>query len=158
LSNRRYLDQYLAAEWRRAKRDKTGVGFLMIDVDNFKAYNDTYGHVAGDEVLKRVAQTVESCLGRSPDLAARFGGEEFAVVVPGTSAGGLRLLAEKIRLAIEGLAIAHSGSASGVVTISIGAASRVPGASDAVTTLIEAADIGLYRAKRDGKNQVAASD
>jgi two-component system chemotaxis family response regulator WspR len=127
-------------------------------VDNFKAYNDTYGHVAGDEVLKRVAQTVESCLGRSPDLAARFGGEEFAVVVPGTSAGGLRLLAEKMRLAIEGLAITHSGSATGIVTISVGAATRVPSQTEPVTTLIEAADVGLYRAKRDGKNQVAVSD
>jgi two-component system chemotaxis family response regulator WspR len=158
LSNRRYLDQYLAAEWRRGTRDKTGLGFLMIDVDNFKAYNDTYGHVAGDEVLKRVAHTVESCLGRSPDLAARFGGEEFAVVVPGTSAGGLRLLAEKMRIAIEDLAIPHSGSAAGVVTISIGAATLVPSLAEPVTKLIEAADIGLYRAKRDGKNQVAVSD
>lgn len=157
LSNRRYLDEYLAAEWRRGTRDQTGLGFLMIDVDNFKAYNDTYGHVAGDEVLKHVAQTVESCLGRSPDLAARFGGEEFAVVVPGTSAGGLRLLAEKIRMAIEDLRIAHSGSTSGIVTISIGAATLVPSATEAVTTLIEAADVGLYRAKRDGKNQVAVS-
>lgn len=158
LSNRRYLDQYLAAEWRRAMRDRTGVGFLMIDVDNFKAYNDTYGHVAGDEVLQRVAQTVEACLGRSPDLAARFGGEEFAVVLPGTSSGGLRLLAEKIRIAIEGLAIPHAGSASGVVTISIGAATLVPSVAEPVTKLIEAADVGLYRAKRDGKNQVAVSD
>ncbi|ASL44001.1 Phytochrome-like protein cph2 [Burkholderia sp. AD24] len=158
LANRRYLDQYLAAEWRRATRDKTGLGFLMIDVDNFKAYNDTYGHVAGDEVLKRVAQTVEACLGRSPDLAARFGGEEFAVVLPGTSSGGLRLLAEKIRIAIEGLMIPHAGSAIGVVTISIGAATLVPSVAEPVTKLIEAADVGLYRAKRDGKNQVAVSD
>jgi two-component system chemotaxis family response regulator WspR len=157
LSNRRYLDQYLSAEWRRGVRDKSGLGFLMIDVDNFKAYNDTYGHVAGDEVLKRVAQTIESCLGRSPDLAARFGGEEFAVVIPGTSSGGLRLLAEKIRLAIEGLGIPHSVSASGIVTISIGAATLVPSLTDPVTTLIEAADVALYRAKRDGKNQVAVT-
>ncbi|MEA3085368.1 MAG: two-component system, chemotaxis family, response regulator WspR [Paraburkholderia sp.] len=157
LSNRRYLDQYLAAEWRRGTRDKTGLGFLMIDVDNFKAYNDTYGHVAGDEVLKQVAHTVESCLGRSSDLAARFGGEEFAVVLPGASSGGLRLLAEKIRIAIEALDIPHAGSASGVVTISIGAAMIVPSATEPVTTLIEAADVGLYRAKRDGKNQVAVS-
>ncbi|MBN3807065.1 diguanylate cyclase [Paraburkholderia sp. Ac-20336] len=157
LSNRRYLDQYLTAEWRRGARDKTGLGFLMIDVDNFKAYNDTYGHVAGDEVLKSVAHTIESCLGRASDLAARFGGEEFAVVVPGTSAGGLRLLAEKIRIAIEDLAITHAGSAAGVVTISIGVASLVPSIVQPVTTLIEAADVGLYRAKRDGKNQVATS-
>ncbi|WP_144111342.1 diguanylate cyclase [Paraburkholderia sp. BCC1886] len=157
LSNRRYLDQYLAAEWRRGVRDKTGLGFLMIDVDNFKAYNDTYGHVAGDEVLKRVGHTVESCLGRSPDLAARFGGEEFAVVLPGASSGGLRLIAEKIRLAIEDLGITHTGSASGVVTVSIGAAMQVPTLAEAVTTLVEAADVGLYRAKRDGRNQVAMS-
>ncbi|WP_345812412.1 diguanylate cyclase [Paraburkholderia sp. PREW-6R] len=155
LSNRRYLDQYLAAEWRRGTREQSSLGFLMIDVDNFKAYNDTYGHVAGDEVLKRVAQTIEACLGRSHDLAARFGGEEFAVVLPGTSAGGLRLLGEKIRIAIEALAIAHSGSASGAVTISVGAAAVVPMPGTAVTTLIEAADAGLYRAKHDGKNQVA---
>jgi two-component system chemotaxis family response regulator WspR len=157
LSNRRYLDQYLSAEWRRGIRDKIGLGFLMIDVDNFKAYNDTYGHVAGDEVLKRIAHTVESCLGRSPDLAARFGGEEFAVVVPGSSSGGLHLLAEKIRLAIEALAIPHSMSATGVVTISIGAATLVPSQTEPLTTLIEAADVALYRAKRDGKNQVAVT-
>ncbi|MDE1180577.1 diguanylate cyclase [Paraburkholderia sp.] len=158
LSNRRYLDQYLAAEWRRGTRDQTGLGFLMIDVDNFKAYNDTYGHVAGDVVLQRIAHTVATCLGRTPDLAARFGGEEFAVVLPGMSAGGLRLLAEKIRLAIEALGIEHSGSGTGWVTISIGAAMVVPTLDAPVTSLIEAADAGLYRAKRDGKNRVAISE
>ncbi|MBB5462058.1 diguanylate cyclase [Paraburkholderia sp. Cpub6] len=157
LSNRRYLDQYLAAEWHRGTRDKTGLGLLMIDVDHFKAYNDTYGYVAGDEVLKSVAHTIEACLGHSLDLAARFGGEEFAVVVPDTSAGGLRLLAEKIRIAVEDRAITHAGSAEGVVTISIGAAMVVPSAAEPVTTLIEAAGVGLYRAKHDGKNQVAVS-
>ncbi|ADG17221.1 response regulator receiver modulated diguanylate cyclase [Paraburkholderia atlantica] len=157
LSNRRYLDQHLADEWRRGTRDNTGLGLLMIDVDNFKAYNDTYGHVAGDEVLKSVAHTIEACLRHSPDLAARFGGEEFAVVVPGTSAGGLRLLAEKIRIAVEDLAITHAGSAEGVVTISIGAALMVPSAAEPVPTLIEAASVGLYRAKHDGKNHVAVS-
>ncbi|MEX3639170.1 diguanylate cyclase [Paraburkholderia sp. BR14320] len=157
LSNRRYLDQHLADEWRRGARDKTGLGLLIIDVDHFKAYNDTYGHVAGDEALKSVARTIEACLGHSPDLAARFGGEEFAVVVPGTSAGGLRLLAEKIRIAVEDLAITHAGSAEGVVTISIGAAMVVPSAAEPVTSLIEAAGVGLHRAKHDGKNQVAVS-
>ncbi|MGF6540449.1 diguanylate cyclase [Paraburkholderia youngii] len=157
LSNRRYLDQHLADEWRRGTRDNTGLGLLMIDVDHLKAYNDTYGHVAGDEVLKSVAHTIEACLGHSPDLAARFGGEEFAVVVPGTSAGGLRLLAEKIRIAVEDLAITHAGSAEGVVTVSIGAAMVLPSAAEPVTSLIEAASVGLYRAKHDGKNQVAVS-
>jgi two-component system chemotaxis family response regulator WspR len=159
LSNRRYLDEYLNAEWRRGMRAQTEVSILMIDVDNFKPYNDTYGHVAGDEVLKQIASTVEGCLGRSGDLAARFGGEEFAVVLPGTSAGGTRLLAEKIRLEIEALRIPHAGSSSGKhVTISVGGATLVPAPDAPMTTLIEAADLALYRAKRDGKNRVVAME
>ena len=159
LSNRRYLDEYLNAEWRRGMRAQTEVSFLMIDVDNFKPYNDTYGHVAGDEVLKQIASTVEGCLGRPGDLAARFGGEEFAVVLPGTSAGGTRLLAEKVRLEVEALRIPHAGSSSGqYVTISVGCATQVPSPDAPMTTLIEAADLALYRAKRDGKNRVAAME
>lgn len=159
LSNRRYLDEYLNAEWRRGMRAQTEVSMLMIDVDNFKPYNDTYGHVAGDEVLKTIAATVEGCLGRPGDLAARFGGEEFAVVLPGTSAGGTRLLAEKIRLEVEALRIPHAGSPSGQhVTISVGCATHVPAPDAPMTSLIEAADLALYRAKRDGKNRVAATE
>jgi len=159
LSNRRYLDEYLSAEWRRAMRAHTEVSMLMIDVDNFKPYNDTYGHVAGDEVLKHIAATVESCLGRPGDLAARFGGEEFAVVLPGTSAGGTRLLAEKIRLEVEARHIPHAGSSSGQhVTISVGCATLVPQSDAPMTALIEAADLALYRAKRAGKNRVTAMD
>jgi two-component system chemotaxis family response regulator WspR len=90
LSNRRRLDDYVSAEWRRAMRDGATLGFLMIDVDNFKSYNDTYGHVAGDDVLKLIARTIESSLSRPGDLAARFGGEEFAVVLPGASAAVAR--------------------------------------------------------------------
>lgn len=157
LSNRRYLDEYLSAEWRRGMRAQSEVSMLMIDVDNFKQYNDTYGHVAGDEVLKRIASTVEGCVGRPSDLAARFGGEEFAVVLPGTSAGGTRLLAETIRLHVEALRIPHSGSSSGLhVTISIGCATQVPALDAPMTALIEAADLALYRAKRDGKNRVGS--
>jgi two-component system chemotaxis family response regulator WspR len=156
LSNRRYLDEYLNAEWRRGQRTNTELSMLMIDVDNFKLYNDTYGHVAGDEVLKHIASTVEGCLGRPGDLAARFGGEEFAIVLPGTSSGGTRLLAEKIRLEVEALRIPHAGSSTGQhVTISVGCATRVPAHNAPMTTLIEAADLALYRAKRDGKNRVA---
>ncbi|KAB0641146.1 diguanylate cyclase [Burkholderia stagnalis] len=155
LSNRRYLDEYLGAEWRRGARERTELSLLMIDVDNFKLYNDTYGHVSGDDVLKQVASTVERCLGRPGDLAARFGGEEFAVVLPGTSPGGVRLLAEKMRLAIEALKLEHAHSSTGrYVTISIGGAGVVPSADTPMTSLIEAADRALYRAKRDGKNRV----
>ena len=158
LSNRRYLDEHLSAEWRRGAREQTEISLLMIDVDNFKLYNDTYGHVAGDEVLKRIAATVEGCLGRAGDLAARFGGEEFAVVLPGTPLGGVPLLAEKVRSEVEALALPHANSPSGpYVTISIGAASAVPSPDVPMTSLIEAADLALYKAKRAGKNQVAVT-
>ncbi|AME24796.1 diguanylate cyclase domain-containing protein [Burkholderia sp. PAMC 26561] len=154
LSNRRCLDDYLSAEWKRAARDKSPLGFLMIDVDSFKSYNDTYGHVAGDDVLKHVARAVESCLNRPADLAARFGGEEFAVVLPSTSAAGLRLLGEKIRAAVETLAVPHAGAVAKCVTISVGGVTQVPEPGEDVKQLIEAADLALYRAKRDGRNRV----
>jgi two-component system, chemotaxis family, response regulator WspR len=155
LSNRRYLDEYLSAEWRRGSRERSVLSMLMIDVDNFKLYNDTYGHVAGDEVLKRIASTVEGCLGRPEDLASRFGGEEFAVVLPGTSKGIVRLLAEKIRGEVEALRLPHAHSPSGqFVTISIGGATAAPTADSLTTSLIQAADLALYRAKHDGKNRV----
>jgi len=153
LSNRRYFDEYVSAEWRRAARQQTELGLLMIDVDNFKAYNDTYGHVAGDDVLKRVAETIDQNSGRSGDLAARFGGEEFAVVLPATPADGVRRLGEKIRMQIEELAVLHSGSSSGpVLTVSIGGATLVPQPDEPVTKLIVAADLALYRAKHGGRN------
>jgi two-component system, chemotaxis family, response regulator WspR len=155
LSNRRYLDEYLEAEWRRSTREQTGMSMLMIDVDNFKQYNDTYGHVAGDEVLKRIAVTVERCLGRAGDIAARYGGEEFIVVLPGTSVGGARLLAEKIRLEVAGLRIEHRNSSTELfVTVSIGGAAAVPAPGERMTSLIEAADVALYEAKRRGRNCV----
>ncbi|AOI59734.1 diguanylate cyclase [Burkholderia diffusa] len=155
LSNRRYLDEYLAAEWRRGTRERSELSLLMIDVDNFKLYNDTYGHVSGDSVLKQVAATIERSLGQAGDLAARFGGEEFAVVMPATSPGAARLLGEKIRLAVESLRLEHAHSSTGrYVTISIGGASIVPAAGVPTTSLIEAADRALYRAKHDGKNRV----
>jgi len=158
LSNRRYLDQYLNAEWQRDTNDHTELSMLMIDVDNFKLYNDTYGHIAGDEVLKQIAHAVESCLSRHGDLAARFGGEEFAVVLPGTSMADLRLLAEKIRNAVEALHIPHSNSSTcPYVTISIGGTTVVPTSDSGMTSLIEAADFELYRAKHGGKNRVVVS-
>ncbi|GAB2921950.1 Wsp signal transduction system regulator diguanylate cyclase WspR [Paraburkholderia jirisanensis] len=155
LSNRRYLDEYLSAEWRRSAREQSVMSMLMIDVDNFKQYNDTYGHVAGDEVLKKIAVTVERCLGRAGDIAARYGGEEFIVVLPGTAVGGARLLAEKIRLEVAALRIEHRSSSAGQhVTVSIGGAAAVPAPGAVMTSLIEAADGALYEAKRRGRNCV----
>ncbi|TDA49041.1 GGDEF domain-containing protein, partial [Burkholderia pyrrocinia] len=141
--------------WRRGTRERSELSLLMIDVDNFKLYNDTYGHVSGDSVLKQIASTIERCLGQSGDLAARFGGEEFAVVMPATSPGAARLLGEKIRLAVEALRLRHAHSSTGdTVTISIGGASIVPAPGLPTTVLIEAADRALYRAKHEGKNRV----
>ncbi|MEM5328546.1 diguanylate cyclase [Paraburkholderia sp. JHI2823] len=156
LSNRRYLDEFLSVEWKRAQREGTEVSLLMIDVDYFKPYNDTYGHVAGDNVLRSVATTIRREILQPRDLVARFGGEEFAVVLPGTGSAGARLLAEKMRRDVAALALPHVGSAvSEHLTISIGVATLTPAPGLAETALIEAADAALYRAKRDGRNRVA---
>lgn len=158
LSNRRYLDEYLSAEWDHGARAKTVVSLLMIDVDNFKAYNDNYGHVAGDDMLKRIAATLDRCSDRPGSLAARFGGEEFAVVLPGMSVADACLAAEKICRQVEAMQMAHKFSdAAMYVTVSIGVAGLVPDRSGAVPTLIEAADQALYRAKSLGKNRVVAA-
>jgi two-component system chemotaxis family response regulator WspR len=155
LANRRYFDEYLNAEWQRARHQQIQFSVLMIDVDNFKHYNDTYGHVAGDAVLKRVAETIQTAAGRPSDLAARFGGEEFVMLLPFTPPGGALLLAEKARRAVEALAIPCAPSAIGqVVTISIGGATLIPERDDAALKLIDAADRALYQAKRLGKNRV----
>ncbi|ODP35437.1 diguanylate cyclase response regulator [Pandoraea sp. ISTKB] len=155
LANRRYFDEYFGAEWRRALREQREMALLMIDVDNFKIYNDTYGHIAGDDVLRRVARTIADAASRPADLAARFGGEEFVMVLPNTSASGAAAIAEKVRAQIEAMAIAHVGSANGRhVTISLGGAALVPRTHMASTSLIESADLALYRAKQQGKNRV----
>jgi two-component system chemotaxis family response regulator WspR len=157
LANRRYFDSYLAAEWKRAMREQTEISMLMIDVDHFKSYNDAYGHMAGDEVLKKVAQTIAACCDRSTDLSARFGGEEFTVVLPGTSSAGARLVAEKIRRSVEGMHIPHrDASTSEWLTASVGIATLVPDRLDRYTQIIDAADRGLYNAKRHGRNRVMA--
>jgi two-component system chemotaxis family response regulator WspR len=130
----------------------------MLDVDAFKAYNDTYGHVAGDEVLRRVAAVLRDNCARPTDLPARFGGEEFSMILPSTSPGGARLLAEKVRRSIEALGIAHSGAATGGrLTVSIGAAVLVPEDGQPGNQLVELADSGLYEAKRNGRNQVVVA-
>ncbi|MGE8357070.1 MAG: diguanylate cyclase, partial [Microvirgula sp.] len=155
LANRRYLDEYLYTEWQRATRDQQPFSLLMMDIDAFKQYNDTYGHLAGDEALRQVAATIRAGATRATDLAARFGGEEFALVLPATSPGGARLIAEKIRLDVERMAIPHCMSpTTGSLTLSIGVATLVPQRDQPVDLVVELGDQALYQAKREGRNRV----
>ena len=155
LSNRRYFDEYLAAEWARSIRTQSILSLLMIDVDNFKRYNDAYGHLAGDEVLRKVASVVQTTCRRPTDLGARFGGEEFAMILPTTSLTGAQLMGLKTRQAIKDLRLPHKTSAiDDHVTVSIGGASTIPQLSQSPTMLIDAADKALYRAKAEGKDRV----
>jgi two-component system, chemotaxis family, response regulator WspR len=155
LSNRRYLDEFLSAEWRRGAREQTFLSVVMIDIDDFKKYNDTYGHVAGDEVLRKVGEALRVLLKRPADLAARYGGEEFMAILPGTPIDGARTVAEQLRLAIEAADIAHRSSTIGSrLTVSIGTAALIPSANVPCSDLIERADRALYDAKHSGKNRV----
>ena len=154
LANRRCFDETIAMEWRRAQRDHDWLTLLMIDVDNFKIYNDLYGHQAGDRCLQTVARVIAEAGCRPGDLAARYGGEEFAVVLPATDAHGGRIIAEALHAALARCQIPHGGSQSGFVTVSIGAASFIPvQEGDTVDLVVAAADEALYRAKSNGRDQ-----
>jgi len=157
IANRRQFDEFLVREWARGARHTTQVSLLMCDVDFFKQYNDLYGHQAGDECLRAVAQALAACVKRPTDLVARYGGEEFAVILPDTDLHGARQLAEAMRVAVERLALTHGAGQGGVVTLSIGAACHIPGRDElASVAVLKAADDALYRAKAAGRNCVAA--
>lgn len=156
LSNRRRLDEYAESEWLRAAREGAEISLLVADVDDFKRYNDTYGHVAGDGVLKQVAMAIRAHCSRPADLPARFGGEEFAVVLPGTDLAGARHLAETIRGAVEEANIPHKGSTTGDrVTMTVGGICAKPRGRATLLDALIRADKALYEAKRKGKNTVA---
>ncbi len=155
LYNRRYFDDFLAREFKRALRNQTSLALIMIDIDFFKSYNDRFGHQKGDECLRRIAATFALVIHRSHDLIARYGGEEFAVVLPETDIQGAMAVAENLRRRVEQLNLSHPGSPYGVVTISEGVAAAVPQAGDQAEKLLEAADAALYHAKRAGRNRVS---
>jgi diguanylate cyclase (GGDEF)-like protein/PAS domain S-box-containing protein len=158
VANRRWFDETLQREWNRALRDATTLSLILADIDHFKRYNDRYGHVAGDECLKQVAAAMRNCLHRSGDFVARYGGEEFAMILPATDALHAAELAERIRIAIIALDIAHVGNSAGaVVSVSLGVASIIPAQTADGVHLIEAADRALYLAKHGGRNRVAAA-
>jgi diguanylate cyclase (GGDEF)-like protein len=156
LANRFSFDRQLALDWQTAAKQQNSLALLMLDIDHFKLYNDHYGHLAGDECLRRIATILADASLRSSDLVARYGGEEFAVILPRASAQGAVTLAERIRQLVADAQLPHLPYTPGIVTVSIGVAAMVPDAEaeEDETTLIQCADRALYAAKRAGRNRV----
>ncbi|MDB5028706.1 MAG: hypothetical protein JWO66_2395 [Candidatus Eremiobacteraeota bacterium] len=158
LGNRRRFDEWMDREWRRAIRSRTSLTCLMIDVDCFKSYNDSRGHQAGDGVLQVIAGQIAMSIRRPCDLAARYGGDEFVVLLSDTDAFGGQQIAEKIRTGVYATAIDQAGNPHNVVTVSIGVASSRPNLGAESGDLLKAADAALYEAKRDGRNRTVVGD
>jgi len=157
LLNRRALDAELSRRCVAATRLQEPVAVLMIDIDYFKAYNDRYGHQAGDECLIAVSAAISAALERPQDSVARYGGEEFAAIMPGNSEAGALKVAERVRAAVEALSMEHASSTvAPVVTVSVGYTSVVPDAGLNPSALLDLADAALYRAKEAGRNRVLA--
>ena len=153
IANRRHFDATLAAEWARAARRGHSLALGFLDVDCFKKYNDHYGHQAGDDCLRKVADTLAATIARSGDLVARYGGEEFVFIAPATSAEDALEMARKVCEALQALAMPHAVSNFGCVTASVGVASIIPDDTSTPQTLIQAADEALYAAKAAGRNR-----
>lgn len=153
VANRRHFDEMLETMWSRGLRSGEPIGLLMVDADCFKAYNDLYGHVAGDECLRKVAAALSAEPLRQNDLIARYGGEEFAILLPGASIAALKEVAERLRCRVAGEGIQHQGNPYERVTISLGCASMRPRGGERPETWISAADGALYAAKRGGRNR-----
>ena len=154
LANRRQLGQVLERQWRHAQATGRSIAVAMVDIDNFKEYNDRYGHPAGDRCLRRVASVLNENV-RATDVVARYGGEEFVIVMPGIDLTAAARIAQRIRLAVAALDQPHERSPFEVVTISVGVAAAVPSDTASPEHLVGLADSQLYAAKRAGRNQVA---
>jgi diguanylate cyclase (GGDEF)-like protein/PAS domain S-box-containing protein len=154
MANRRRFDDYIATEWRRSMRDRQPLSLLMLDVDKFKVYNDTYGHQRGDSCLKQIAEACMDVVARPGDLVARYGGEEFVVILPNTDSAGAMHVANSICEAMRNRRLPHTGNLPGIVTISVGCATLVPGFGKHFADLIEMSDQALYKAKHNGRDQV----
>jgi two-component system chemotaxis family response regulator WspR len=154
IANRRRFDEVLENEWARAQRLGTEISIVLIDIDHFKLYNDTCGHLLGDECLRKVATALHGTALRPTDLVGRYGGEEFVVLLPDTPSAGAREVAERMQASVAALALPHPApAAKGTVTISQGIASMRPGTADDSNMLVSRADAALYRAKRAGRNR-----
>ncbi|GAC1464200.1 MAG: PleD family two-component system response regulator [Chamaesiphon sp.] len=158
IANRRSFDEYLQREWKRLAREKLPLSLILCDIDFFKVYNDTYGHQAGDECLKRVAHIISQAVKRPADFVARYGGEEFVVILPNTDVKGAIHVAEAIQAELTATSIAHAGSkVSQFVTLSLGVAGVIPKLIISLETLIAEADKALYQAKVAGRNRVVSN-
>lgn len=153
IANRRYLDEYLSSEWLRASRSGFPLSLIMADIDYFKNFNDLYGHMVGDQCLKKVANIFQEVANRPADLVARYGGEEFAIVLPETFEIGAKHIAEKIRDKLEQLAIPHGDSMVAThVTVSFGVGVIRPTQNTSLPDFIKSVDVALYQAKSSGRN------
>ena len=158
VANRRMLDSILEVEWTNARRNNQPLSLVMLDIDCFKQYNDFYGHVQGDDCLIRVAQALNGAATRGRDFFARFGGEEFVLVLPETDADAAAKIAERCRSLIFKEQIAHQGSpVSQLLTFSLGVGTIVPAHKDDLKSFIEEVDRRLYRAKQQGRNRIVAA-
>ena len=158
LANRRRFDETLDAEWRRARRYGQPISLMMIDVDFFKKFNDRFGHIGGDDCLRKVAKVLRESAQRPGDLAARYGGEEFAIILPATSASNALSVAAQVRERLAVLAIPHPDMASGKVSVSIGVCTMVPDVQALLEVAISAADKALYLAKSEGRDRARHAD
>jgi diguanylate cyclase (GGDEF)-like protein/PAS domain S-box-containing protein len=155
VANRRQFDHVLDHEWRRATRTESPLSLLLLDVDHFKLYNDIYGHLRGDSCLRQIAEAALDVIQRPGDTVARFGGEEFAVILADTDRNAALELAERIRQTVERRCLEHRGNPPGRITVSIGCATLIPQRGSHADSLIEVADQALYEAKRGGRNRIA---
>lgn len=153
IGNRRSFDAHLAATWTQASRAQVPFSLIMVDVDFFKKFNDSYGHQAGDDCLRQVAAALDGCVRRASDSVTRYGGEEFAVVLFHTSLSEARNISDHMLAAVQKLNIRHEQSPHDIVTISIGIATLIPGVETNMQQLVEEADKCLYRAKENGRNR-----
>ncbi len=154
IPNRRYFDDTLATEWKRCQRTGSPLSLILIDIDYFKQFNDAYGHQAGDQCLKAIATALNESLFRVEDSVSRYGGEEFAAILPGTDARGALAVGERMRASARELRIPHKHGIEGLISCSLGIASTRPDLAKAAEGLLQAADKSLYEAKHSGRNRV----
>ncbi|MFQ4137359.1 diguanylate cyclase domain-containing protein [Nodosilinea sp. PGN35] len=156
VANRRRFDEYLLQEWGRGGREQLPLSLVICDIDHFKAYNDHYGHQAGDRCLQEVAKILSQCISRPADIVTRYGGEEFAVILPNTSLEGATVISQRLVTAVQQRGLPHPTAPRAIVTISCGVASVLPRADYLPSDLVFTADQALYQAKAQGRNQYQA--